>query len=388
MRYLSHALTELGHQVEVFSGQPYPDLDADVNLTRIPSLDLYRDEDPFRRPALSDFRGPVDALEFGLMCTAAFPEPLTFSLRVARVLGRRSGEFDIVHDNQCLGYGLLPLRRRLPVVATVHHPIPIDRRHDLTEARSPIRRATLQRWYSFVRMQRRVVRRLPALLTVSESARSDVVREFRVPPERIRVVHNGVDPELFRPLPEVTRSPGRVITLASSDAPMKGLPVLIEAMAKLRTEVDAELVVVGKGDTPAARAAARRFGIAGGIRFVGRVDDLRLVEHLARAQTAVVPSLYEGFSLPAVEAMACGLPLVATSGGALPEVAGRDGEAALLVEPGDAGALAAALKRVLTEPQLRGRLGEAGRRRVLDRYTWLSAAEATAGFYRGVLGRC
>ncbi|MGH2736792.1 MAG: glycosyltransferase family 4 protein, partial [Actinomycetota bacterium] len=354
VRYLSHALTELGHHVEVFSGQPYPDLDDDVKLTRIPSLDLYRDEDPFRRPAPSEFRGPVDVLEFGLMCTAAFPEPLTFSLRAARVLGGRSGEFDIVHDNQCLGYGLLTLRRRLPVVATVHHPIPIDRRHDLSGARSPVRRATLWRWYSFVRMQRRVVRRLPALLTVSESARSDVVREFRVPPERIRVVHNGVDPDLFRPLPDVARVPGRVITLASSDAPMKGLPVLIEAMAKLRTEVDAELVVVGKGDTPAARAAARRFGIDDGIRFVGRVDDLQLVEHLATARTAVVPSLYEGFSLPAVEAMACGLPLVATSGSALPEVAGRDGDAVLLVEPGDAGALAADLKLVLTETQLRG----------------------------------
>jgi glycosyltransferase involved in cell wall biosynthesis len=279
----------------------------------------------------------------------------------------------------------MALQRRLPVVATVHHPITRDREHDLATAPTASRRVTLRRWYSFVRMQRRVARRLPALLTVSEAAGADVAREFDVSPERVHVVHNGVDPDLFRPLPDVKRVPGRVITVASSDAPMKGLPVLIEAMAKLRTEIDSDLVVVGKGDTQAARAAVVRFGLNGAVTFAGRVGDLRLVELFAQAEVAVVPSLYEGFSLPAVEAMASGVPLVATTGGALPEVAGN---ASLLVEPGDAGALAAALKRALTDRSLRAHLGDAGRARVLERFTWLTAAQRTAELYRTVIARC
>ena len=136
VRALSRELVALGHEVEVLSGQPYPDLDAGPVLTRVPSLDLYRDEDPFRTPHWRELRGPVDVLELLMMWTAAFPEPLTFSLRAARVLRARAERPDLVHDNQTLGYGLLLLQRAgLKVVATVHHPITEDRRHDLAAAR-------------------------------------------------------------------------------------------------------------------------------------------------------------------------------------------------------------------------------------------------------------
>src|SRR3982751_1980131 len=120
---LSRELRELGHRVEVLSGQPYPELDAGVPLTRVPSLDLYREPDPFRTPRPGEFRDLVDLAEWAVMCPAGSPEPLTFSLRAARLLGARRGEFDLVHDNQSLGYGLLRLRHILPTVATVHHPV-------------------------------------------------------------------------------------------------------------------------------------------------------------------------------------------------------------------------------------------------------------------------
>jgi len=182
VRALSRELVALGHSVEVLSGPPYPELDAGPVLTQVPSLDLYREPDPFRLPRLREFRSPVDVLEFALMCTAAFPEPLTFSLRVAKVLRGRQGDFDVVHDNQTLGTGLLALQRAgFPVVATVHHPITEDRRHDLAAAPTLRRRITTHRWYSFLRMQTRVVRRLPALLTVSENSATDIVRDFGVP---------------------------------------------------------------------------------------------------------------------------------------------------------------------------------------------------------------
>jgi len=386
VRHLSRELVALGHEVEVLSGPPYPELDPGVALTEVPSLDLYREPDPFRTPHWREFRSLADLLEFGLMATAAFPEPLTFSLRAARLLRSRPTRPDIVHDNQSLGYGLLQLQRAgLPVVATIHHPITVDRRHDVAAARGFRKRFSTWRWYSFLRMQGRVARALPALLTVSTSSYADIVRDFAVDPGRLTVVPVGVETDVFVP-PTAPRVPGRIVATTSADTPMKGLVPLLEAVAKLRTERDVELVVVGrpKEGGLAARTIAR-LGLEGAVRFVSGVAESELVALFGSAQVAVVPSLYEGFSLPAIEAMACATPLVATTAGALPEVVGPDGLTALHVAPGDAEALASAIGRVLDDERLAARLGAAGRERVLERFTWRAVAEQTVQWYRSHL---
>ena len=383
VRNLSRELAALGHVVEVLSGPPYPELDPGLQLTRLPSLDLYREPDPFRTPNWREFTSAVHVLEYLLMATAAFPEPLTFSLRAWRHLSSRANRPDIVHDNQTLGYGLLLLQRGgFPVVATVHHPITVDRRHDLTAARGIRKQLSTRRWYSFLRMQGRVVRRLPALLTVSRSSLEDVARDFRVPRERLTVVPVGVDTDLFAPS-GARRVPGRIVATVSADQPMKGLVPLLEAIAKLRTERDVELVVVGRPkEGGIAQSAVTRLGLGDCVRFVSGIPEADIVELFASAQVAVVPSLYEGFSLPAIEALACQTPLVASTGGALPEVVGPDGLAALHVPPGDAEALAAAIAAILDDPELAARLGAAGRARVLERFTWRAVAEQTVAWYR------
>jgi glycosyltransferase involved in cell wall biosynthesis len=386
VRHLSRELVAIGHEVEVISGPPYPELDPGVALTQLPSLDLYREPDPFRTPHLREFRTRIDVLEFALMATAAFPEPLTFSLRAARLLRGRSERPDIVHDNQSLGYGLLRLQRDgFAVVATVHHPITVDRRHDLAAARGLRKNVSSRRWYSFLRMQAKVVRALPALLTVSTSSYDDIVRDFRVEPGRLTVVPVGVETDVFVP-PTAPRVRGRIVATTSADVPMKGLVPLLEAVAKLRTERDVELVVVGK-PKPGGTAAKTisRLGIEDAVRFVSGVAEPELVELFGSAQVAVVPSLYEGFSLPAIEAMACATPLVATTAGALPEVVGPHGVAALHVPPGDPEALALAIGSILDDPELGARLGAAGRARVLERFTWRAVAEQTVAWYRANL---
>jgi glycosyltransferase involved in cell wall biosynthesis len=384
VRHLSRELAALGHHVEVFSGQPYPDLDEAVGsggpvLRKLPSLDLYRDDDPFRTPGLREFRDGIDVLELATMWTGGFPEPMTFSLRAAREITRRQGEFDVVHDNQSLGYGLLRLLGAgVPLVATVHHPITIDRRHEIAAAPSLLRRLSLHRWYGFTRMQARVARRLPSLITVSESSANDIVEDFGVRRDRVRVIPVGVETDVFAP-PTAPRVPGRIVAVSSSDSPMKGARVLLEAVAKLRTERDVELVVVGRPrtDGPVARAVDE-LGIADAVRFVNGLSDPALADLFGSAEIAVVPSLYEGFSIPAVEAMACATPLVASRGGALPEVVGDCG---VLVEPGNPSDLAAALASLLDDEPRRRRLGAAGRRRVEERYTWRAMAAATAEVY-------
>jgi glycosyltransferase involved in cell wall biosynthesis len=383
-RHLARELTELGHSVTIFAGQPYPDVDAPVRLEPVPNLDLYKRENPFRVPWPYEFRSITDLQEFGIMCTAGYPEPYAFSRRVAERLRHRRDEFDLVHDNQCLGTGLLEfVRDGWPFVNTLHHPITIDRDLELSHATKPWRKLTLRRWYGFLDMQMRVARQLPRHLTVSENSRNDIIKYMGVDPATLHVVPVGVDQTQFRPLPHIARVPGRLMTTASSDVPLKGLPYLLEALAKVRTERDdAHLVVIGRPRHKSAiPAQIERLGLRGAVEFVSDVSNERIVELYAEAEIAVIPSLYEGFSLPAVEAMACSVPLVTTTGGALPEVVGEPGESAILVPPADTGALATQILRVLADPLLRNRLSDGGRRRVLDRFTWRRTAQGTAEHY-------
>jgi glycosyltransferase involved in cell wall biosynthesis len=388
VRALSRELTELGHHVEVLSGQPYPDLDGGVPLTPLPSLDLYREPDPFRTPRPGEFRDWIDVAEWLTMCTAGFPEPLTFSLRAARHLLPRADEFDVVHDNQSLGWGLLRLvRAGVPTVATVHHPVAIDRELELAAAPGLRRRLTLHRWYAFTGMQARVLRRLDAVTTVSESSRGDIEAHMGVPASGIEVIPVGIDPAEFTPPPAGrARDPDSILVVTSADVPLKGLVHLLEALAKLRTERPARLTVVGSARPGGpAEAALDRLGLRDAVRFTGRVPERELVELLQRAAVVAIPSLYEGFSLPAIEAMACAAPLVTTDAGALPEVVGT--RAGLRVRAGDVGELTAALKLVLDSPALGEQLGRAGRRRVIENYTWRATAQRTADWYAEVLQR-
>jgi glycosyltransferase involved in cell wall biosynthesis len=386
VRHLSRGLAELGHEVEVFSGQPYPeDLDPRVRLTKVPSMDFFREPDPFRTPRPSEFRSAVDVLEYALTLTGCFAEPLTFSLRASTILKRRAADFDVVHDNQSLGYGLLAIMRRgMPLAATVHHPITRDRRVELADARGWRRKLSVARWYGFVPMQARVARRIPIVLAVAGTSAADSVADFDLDADQMRVVPLGVDTETFSPSEH--RVPGRIVAIASADKPLKGVSHLLEAIAKVRTEHDVHLELVSHlepGGATERRIA--ELGIADAVHVVSGISDDELAALLASAEVMCVPSLYEGFSLPTVEAMSCGTPVVATRAGALPEVVGADetgaSECAVLVEPGDAEALAAAIRTLVDAPDERARLGAAGRRRALERYSWTAVAEATVAAY-------
>jgi glycosyltransferase involved in cell wall biosynthesis len=385
-RHLTKALVDLGHHVEVLGGQPFPVLDDRVPLIQLPSLDIYNDYFPMRMPGIWELKHWPDFVEVTSFSTGTFPEPLAFSLRAWDHLRKRKNDFDLVHDNQSLGYGLLPIQREFPLLGTIHHPITVDRRLELSHARTRYQRVTLRRWYAFTRMQTRVARRLERIVTVSESSRHDIVKDHGVHPGRMQVVPVGVDPDLFRPIPGISRIPGRLITTASADVTMKGLRFLLEAVAKLRTEREISLVVIGKPKEGGRSAETiARLGLTDVVSFVSGVSDQRIYEMYSEAELAIVPSLYEGFSLPAIEAMSCGIPLVSTTGGALPEVVGADGDTALLVAPGDSEALAATIRMALDDSELRAAVGARGRQRVIDKWSWQHTAERTLDQYRALL---
>lgn len=384
-RHLTKALVDLGHHVEVFGGQPYPILDSRIPLHKLPSLDIFNDQYPGRFPAYWEIKDWPSFVETAQFLKGTFGEPRAFSIRAYNELSKRVNDFDLVHDNQCLGYGILKIEKKIPTIVTLHHPITKDRKLEMEHTKTWFKRRAISRWYSFVNMQGKVASKMPRVVVVSENSIADIHTDMKVSLDRMKLVPVGVDPDLFTPLPHISRKPGHLITTASADVALKGLSYLLEALAKIRTERDVHLTIIGRPREGANADLIRKLGLTDCITHVSGVSDERIVELYAESELAVVPSLYEGFSLPAIEAMSTGICLVATTGGALPEVTGVDNDTVLSCPAGDAEALAASIRRGLNDAELRNRIGEAGRTRVVERWSWKHCAQLTVDQYREVL---
>ena len=389
VREMSKALVELGHTVEVFGGPPYPDLDDKVPLHKFPSLEIFNDHYPGRIPGFWEIKDYPDFVEVCSYLTGNFSEPLSFSMRAFRALKERSDEFDLVIDNGSLAYGNLKIQKKLglPILGIIHHPITVDRRLELDNARTFLERLGKRRWYAFTRMQTRVCQKIQRIITVSESSKEDISHDHKVDINKIHVVPIGIDTDFFAPQTDIERIPGRIVSTASADVPLKGQKFLLEAIAKVRDEFPhVHLELVGKqreGSTTAE--TLNQLGLDDIVRFNQGISYKELVNLLASAEVAIVPSLYEGFSIPAIEALSCGAPLIASTGGALPEVAGPHLETCLAVPPGDSDALADQIKYAFQNPDLCRQIGLAGRQRVIEKWSWRESAITTAEHCRVLL---
>jgi glycosyltransferase involved in cell wall biosynthesis len=383
IRHLSRALCDLGHQVEVIAGPPDPQLNGHARLTMLKTLDLYNPDDLFRTPGILELCDWINLLEWLDVSTMGYPEPWTFGMRVVRHLKGKETRYDIIHDNQSLSYGLLSLMKKVPVTATIHHPMTVDRRLAVDSTRSYYKKLKALRWYSFIRMQKKVARQLPKILTVSAVSKQDISTEFAIPENRFLTIPIGIDTDSFHPLETVKKIAGRIIVTNSADTPLKGLYHLLHAIKNIVKKRPVFLVVIG---TPKKNGGIerliRQLDLGRYIEFTGRISQGRFVREYAKASIAVVPSLYEGFGLPVGEAMACRIPVICTTGGALPEVAG---DAAKLVPPGDSPALEKAIVELLDDPIQREALAQKGYERVLSAFTWEATAQKTARAYRDII---
>ncbi|MBL4682818.1 MAG: glycosyltransferase family 4 protein [Pseudomonadales bacterium] len=385
IRYLSQALVNAGHKVDVISGPPYPDLDERVKLIKLPSLNLFEEKSHVKALKPKHLLSYTDFFEWFTMLTGGFAEPYTFGRRLTRYFKKNVSDYDIVHDNQSLCYGTLHLQKKgHAVITTIHHPITSDLKIALTNAENWGMRLLIRRWHSFLKMQKRVVKNLDNLVTVSEVSRCDIAKAFSVPTEKLSVVHNGIDTDIFKPMPEIKAGPFNIMATASADQPLKGLRYLLKAIANL-TEVFPEihLTVLGKiKEGGEIDKLLQELTIDSHLKFVSNLTTEEVVKLYASASIVVVPSIYEGFGLPAGEAMACGVPVISTDGGALPEVVGDCG---IIVPTRDHIAISEAITLLFNDPAKRCDLSVRGRERIQKHFSWKVAAQDMVTLYEQIL---
>ena len=388
-------IANLGHEVHVMAGPPYPEIAPGITSERVPNFNLFDvlgtiDPEFFHSRHPREFFRPLNFYELVTSRYGMFSGMSAFSMRAYDRFRRLQPErhFDIVHDVQALGYGVLMIKASgMPVVANVHHPLTVDRRNAVLQAKTLREKVRWIVFYPFF-MQHVVMKRLDKIITGSYRSAESVQQAFNVPASHIEVIHDGVDTDTFRPLDNVEKQPNSILFVGNSEDRNKGARYLVEALHLLRREIDFHLTFVDRPreSLELVPSLVKKWGLQSRVTFTGRVSTEELARLYNRTEILVSPSMYEGFGLPAAEAMACGVPVVATTAGAFPEVI-ADGETGWLVTPGDARALAGAIKRLMADPEQRAKMGAAARRRMQERFTWRETARKTVALYEERLSR-
>lgn len=367
---LSQALVNLGHEVTVFSGPPYPELDKKIVLIQSPGLNLFETfnfKDRFFKFINHKDKTTSDFYEFFSVLFGGFPEMRTFGVRAKKHVLKN--KYDLVIDNQSVSYGMEYIQILTPLIEVIHHPITMDLKYELSTSNNLIYRFSRHRWYSFLRMQKKVAPLLKNILTPSNNSKKDISKEFHVKPENISVIHNAVDSNIFRPYPEIKNLPQRLITTASADVPLKGLDFSLYALADLSKEFqDIELLVIGTlrkgGHTD---RLIKKLNLNERVTFKTGITKDEIAQEYSKSSVAIVSSLYEGFGYPVAEAMSCSIPLIATDVASIPEITDNF---AILIPPKDSDAIRDSIRKILLEPDLYNKVAAKGRLHIKNKFNW------------------
>ena len=380
VKYLSKALHDLGHEIDVFSGPPYPDLDPKIKLVKIPSLGLYEKKSKFYDVNPMKLLNPINLFEWLSVNSGGFPEPYTFGKRIKKILKQNLNEYDVIHDNQSLAYELLFFQKKKPLVTTIHHPISLDLAYQLQSTNDIFLKLLMRRWHSFLVMQKFVAKRLKKIVVPSNSSMEDIKDEFHVDKNKMERVMNGIDLNVFYPDSKIQKIPYKLVTVASADVPLKGLDYLLKALSDL-AEVysDISLSIIGEqkkgGHT---ERLIKKLNLEKRVNFFSNLTQEDLRKTYCEAELAIIPSLYEGFGFAAIEAMACGVPLISSSGGALPEVIKDTG---IIIPPKNAKEIYNSVDFLLSSPKSAKELAEKGLQRANSKFSWTAIAKQLEKVY-------
>ena len=380
VKYLSKALHDLGHEIDVFSGPPYPDLDPKIKLVKIPSLGLYEKKSKFYDVNPMKLLNPINLFEWLSVNSGGFPEPYTFGKRIKKILKQNLNKYDVIHDNQSLAYELLFFQKKKPLVTTIHHPISLDLSYQLQSTNDIFLKLLMRRWHSFLVMQKFVAKRLKKIVVPSNSSMEDIKEEFHVDKNKMERVMNGIDLNVFYPDSKIQKIPFRLVTVASADVPLKGLDYLLNALSDL-AEVysDISLSIIGEqkkgGHT---ERLIKKLNLEKRVNFFSNLTQEDLRKTYCEAELAIIPSLYEGFGFAAIEAMACGVPLISSSGGALPEVIKDTG---IIIPPKNVKEIYNSVDYLLSSPHIAKELAEKGLQRANSKFSWTAIAKQLEKVY-------
>ena len=386
IRHLSNALYELGHEVEVISGPPYPEIRKEISLVKIPSLDLFASQNRLKEFKLNFLTSYIDLVEWLSVMTGGFPEPYTFGRRLKNFLKNKKGEYDILHDNQSLASSLLTIQLEFPLLSTIHHPISRDYKLELDNAKFYKQKLLIKRWHSFLGMQMRVAKRLDNILCVSKQSSLDVAEDFGVSPSNISVVLNGVDMNVFKPNNLVQKVPNRLVTAASADVPLKGLEFLIRSLPEIRSFApEISLEVIGRAQEGGqVDNLIKELKLQKVVNFNHGLSEKEVANLYCSSEIAVIPSLYEGFGFGAAEAMACALPVISTTSGGLSEVVG---DAAKIIPSGSSRKISEAVILLLKNESKKRSYAEKGLSRMKEDFSWINSAKLTVQAYQDTMNK-
>ena len=380
VKYLSKALHDLGHEIDVFSGPPYPDLDPEIKLVKIPSLGLYEKSSKFYDVNPTQLLNPINLFEWLSVNSGGFPEPYTFGKRIKKVIKQNFNEYDVIHDNQSLAYELLFFQKKKPLVTTIHHPISMDLAYQLQSTNDIFLKLLMRRWHSFLVMQKFVAKRLKKIVVPSNSSMDDVKNEFQVKENKMKRVMNGIDLKVFYPDSKIQKIPFKLVTVASADVPLKGLDYLLKALSDLvKVYPDISLSIIGEQKTGGhTERLIKKLNLEKRVNFFSNLTQEELRITYCRAELAIIPSLYEGFGFAAIEAMACGVPLISTSGGALPEVIK---DAGIIIPPKNVKEIYNSIDLLLSSPDKAKDFAEKALKRANSKFSWEAVAKKLEKVY-------
>ena len=384
IKHLSKALKNLGHEVSVLSGPPYPELDSEVNLIKIPSLGLFESGERLKAFRLRFLWSPIDLYEWITVMTGGFPEPYTYGKRVLKKLKEDNLKLDVLLDNQSLSSSLLEIQAHYPLAVTIHHPITKDHKLEMQNAINWKERLSSSRWHNFLPMQKRVAPQLKNIICVSQPSKEDVISEFKVDEKKITVIPNGIDIGTFKPSSIKKHLGFRIVTTASADIPLKGLRHLILALPRVIRQFPlTSLTVIGKSPEKSnLNKLIDDLDLEDKITFRSGISEEEIVKTYHDSDIAVIPSLYEGFGFGAGEAMACGVPLISTDSGGLKQVIG---DAALKIKPGSVNEIEDGILKLFSEEKIRQDLAEKGRERMEEFFDWKIAALAYIEVFKKII---
>jgi len=376
IRDISRALSIMGHRIDVISGPPYPNLVDEINLIKLPGLDLFQTFSFKER--LKIFyniknKKLVDFYEFISVLFGGFPEMRTFGYRANKFL-KLSSHYDIIIDNQSLSYGILEIQKRFPLIEIIHHPISKDYKFEYETASSFLYKLSRHRWYSFLKMQKKVAKNINNIVTPSKNSKKDIVVDFGVNQKNINVIYNGLDINIFIPYKNIKRDPFRLITTASADVALKGLDYSLRSLASLSKNFsEISLLVIGqlKKNGHTSRLI-KELGIEDRVLFKTALTKEEIAKEYASSSVAIVSSLYEGFGYPVIEAMSCEIPLIATNTSSIPELVG---DFATLIPPMNENELSEAIKKILNNYEKYKKIAESGRHHIIENFNWLKITQ-------------